>query len=164
METDASTLRDLLQRAYRYALALSHDETAAEDLLQEACAAVLQAGGPWNDRYLITCIRSRFTDRWRRSRRSVAIVNGSPEEVSNDVADGGAVQGPLGEAVQLDEALGRLRPEEREALFLHVIAGCTAAQVADLMETSRSGVLSLMQRGRRKLQAMLNPDQSEVCP
>ncbi len=159
MAPDAADLTDLLLRSYRYALALCHDETAAEDLLQEACAAVLKAGGPWNEPYLMRCIRSRFTDLLRRRRPASA---DGLEEVAGPAAEGRTLEECRGEAMLLQEALGRLRPQEREALFLHVVAGCSAAQAAGIMGANRSTVLTLMQRGRNKLQAMLST-RTEVC-
>ncbi|MBI3777250.1 MAG: hypothetical protein HY273_17190 [Gammaproteobacteria bacterium] len=55
MTTEAARmaeLSELLQHGYRYALSLTHHKTRAEDLLQDAWVAVLQArGAPANARY-----------------------------------------------------------------------------------------------------------------
>ena len=39
----APELAAMLQTAYRYALALTHDEALADDVLQEACLSLLKA-------------------------------------------------------------------------------------------------------------------------
>ena len=59
-------LEDLLHEAYRYACALTHDPMAAEELVQQACLSVIQAGGTWSRGYLLRAVRSRFYDRHRR--------------------------------------------------------------------------------------------------
>ena len=51
----------------------------------------------------------------------------------------------------LDRALAALRPEEREVLFLHAVTGLTAREIATISDQLRSTVLSLLQRGRRKV-------------
>jgi RNA polymerase sigma factor (sigma-70 family) len=68
-EENAVTLESLLQSAYRYALSLAHDRTEAEDLLQDACMAVVRGGSTWNKPYLFATIRNRFIDRYRRNRK-----------------------------------------------------------------------------------------------
>ncbi len=146
-----STLREALLGAYRYALALTHDEWLANDLLGDACLSVLRASGPLDNAYLLKAVRSRFIDHCRRAgggRPRVVSLKGEacpparPERVGHD--DGDA-------ATTLDRALAALRPEEREVLFLHAVTGLTAREIATISDQSRSTVLSLLQRGRSKV-------------
>ena len=60
-------LEELLQRAFRYAVALTHDRDRAEELIQDACLAVSRRGGPWRIAYLIVVIRNRHIDVCRRN-------------------------------------------------------------------------------------------------
>ena len=60
-------LSDLLQQAFRYALALSHNRTVAEELVQDACVGIARHGGPWERGYLLASVRNRFIDRCRRN-------------------------------------------------------------------------------------------------
>ena len=62
----------------------------------------------------------------------------------------------------LDNALAKLRPTEREALFLAEVQGYTAQQVADQTGRSRGTVLSLLKRSRKKLVELLDPSECEV--
>ena len=62
MESD---LEPLLQSAFRYALALTHDAAEAQDLAHDACLSVLRAGGPWH-----TACFLRFRGRPRSFRSS----------------------------------------------------------------------------------------------
>ena len=50
--------------------------------------------------------------------------------------------------VDLTQALSRLRPEEREAIYLQAVKGYTAAEAAELMDRPRGTVLSLIHRGK----------------
>ena len=145
------TLREALLGAYRYALALTHDEWLANDLLGDACLSVLRADGPLDNAYLLKAIRSRFIDDCRRDgggRPRVVSFNGEystparSEPVGHDIADA---------ATTLDRALAALRPEEREVLFLHAVTGLTAKEIATISDQPRSTVLSLLQRGRSKV-------------
>ena len=56
----------MLRQGYRFALSLTHDTARAEDLLQDAWVSVLRADGPQTPAYLITAIRSRYIDLYRR--------------------------------------------------------------------------------------------------
>ncbi len=143
-----STLRETLLAAYRYALALTHDEWLANDLLGDACLSVLRADGPLDSAYLLKAVRSRFIDHCRRNgdgRPRVVSLNGEacpsrPERTAHADA-----------ATTLDQALAALRPEEREVLFLHAVTGLTAKEIATISDQPRSTVLSLLQRGRSKV-------------
>ncbi len=145
-----STLRETLLAAYRYALALTHDEWLANDLLGDACLSVLRADGPLDSAYLLKAVRSRFIDHCRRNgdrRPRVVSLNGEacpsrPERTAHGDADA---------ATTLDQALAALRPEEREVLFLHAVTGLTAKEIATISDQPRSTVLSLLQRGRSKV-------------
>jgi RNA polymerase sigma-70 factor (ECF subfamily) len=146
-----------LLRAYRYALALTHDEWLANDLLGEACLSVLKAKGPLADHYLLKAVRSRFIDHCRRP--------STPREVSLNGAATVAAEDPPGRTdagetpETLERALAALRPQEREAIFLHAVAGLTVREIAGICELPRGTVLSLLQRGRRKVAERLgHPD------
>ncbi len=155
-----STLRETLLGAYRYALALTHDEWLANDLLGDACLSVLRADGPLEHAYLLKAVRSRFIDHCRRTggdRARVVSLNGQacpparPERVAHDDAD---------TATALERALAALRPEEREVLFLHAVTGLTAREIAAISDQSRSTVLSLLHRGRNKVRQRM---ETTVC-
>lgn len=139
-------LRGLAQRGYSYALSLVHDPALAEDLLQDAWTGVIRAGGPRTRAYLFRAIRHRWIDAHRR-RQVVAF-----EPLDVPVVDPGP-DPRLTDREALERALATLRSEEREALFLCVVEGYTAAEVAQRLGTPRNTVLSLVHRGRQKLRA-----------
>jgi RNA polymerase sigma-70 factor (ECF subfamily) len=149
------TTRTLLQNAFRYALSLTHDREQAEDLLQEAWAKVLKAGGPHHKGYLYAAIRNGFLDERRRNK----VVSFVPTDLPEHFAD--ALVGAETQAARrqlLAQALAVLRPEEREALYLSAVEGYTAAEIGELSNTPRNTVLSLLHRARQKVLAAFDAE------
>lgn len=142
--------RTLLNQGFRYALSLTHDVQDAEDLLQDAWARVLNAGGPRHKGYLYATIRNAFVDRVRRDNVVQFVPAEEPEPLP---------EGPRDEEQRhvdrqlLGQALGVLRPEEREALYLSAVEGYTAAEIGELSDRPRNTVLSLIHRARLKVLA-----------
>jgi RNA polymerase sigma-70 factor (ECF subfamily) len=149
---------DLLSSGYGYAFSLAHDAAEAEDLLQDACLSILGSGAKWERSYLFATIRNRFIDRYRRNRKILFLsiegeydafdaVNDEDWEVSDVLLTG-----------HLDRALASLRAEERETLFLAVVEGYTAEEIAELTSRPRGTILSLLHRTKAKLRALLGKE------
>jgi DNA-directed RNA polymerase specialized sigma24 family protein len=64
----------------------------------------------------------------------------------------------------LPHQLASIRPEEREAIYLNIVEGYTAQEIAEITETSRNSILSLIHRGKKKLATHLEdfPDTNEA--
>ena len=157
MADQSSSLDDLLQRGFRYALSLTHDRTAAEDLLQEACLRISRRGGPWQAGYLLKAIRNRCIDDVRREAR----VRFEPLDALPPLAD--AEEGDH-ENHTLERALGRLSSTERELIFLHVVEEYTAAEIAEMTGKPRGTILSAVHRAKRKLQSLLPGGEEKALP
>jgi RNA polymerase sigma-70 factor (ECF subfamily) len=147
----------LLQSGYRYALSLTHDRPAAEDLLQDAAAAVVRCGGKWQRSYLFTAIRNRFIDKYRRDRRLLLLPLDGRSEGAVDSTDPPSWELPdVIERRTLHRALGTLRVAEREMLFLAFVEGYTTQQIAELTGRPRGTVLSSLHRAKLKLRRLLD--------
>ena len=156
---------ELLDAGYRYALALTHDREEAEDLVQDAWIKLHERARLLRGRgYFLRTIRNLFIDRHRRNRmilleplpaddRLAGSDDASAGTSSAESAIGALVQ--IGDA-QLHAALARLRPEEREALYLNAVEGLSASRIAAMTHRPRSTVLSLIQRGKHKMQRLLH--------
>src|SRR5437867_5047930 len=126
-DEEPDALDELLQSAYRYALSLAHDPPAAEDLVQEACIAVLSTGASWGKPYLFTTIRNRFIDHYRRNRRVLFVPLDGGDEPASAEEDRWLDELPdVLQSGALHRALGVLRVEERETLYLAIVEGYTA--------------------------------------
>ncbi|HEX9405847.1 MAG TPA: RNA polymerase sigma factor [Thermoanaerobaculia bacterium] len=150
------TIDALLERAYRYAFSLAHDAIEAEDLVQDACLSILVSGGAWEQAYVFTTIRNRFIDRYRRNRK-ILFLSLDPEEQGSesDHSESNWDAPDVLQNGQLGRALGSLRPEEREALFLAIVEGYTADEIAELTSRPRGTILSLLYRTKAKLRDLL---------
>lgn len=149
---DDADFESLLHTAFRYAMALTHAVEEAEDLVHDACVSIVRSGGSWEKAYLLTTIRNRFIDKYRRNQRILFIPIEEGEEMPEPLLDD---QDYLLSGA-LDHALGELRPEERETLFLAAVEGYTAQEIADLTSRPRGTVLSLLHRTKSKLRTLLN--------
>lgn len=148
----------LLQHGYRYALSLTHDPSKAEDLLHEAWIAVLRAGGPLKKGYLFSAIRTRFLNQNKRER----LVPFVPlDEFREETL---TPSGPHFDQENLETALSTLRPVEREALYLSVVEGYTAEEIAKRTKQPRGSVLSLIHRSKQKLRRFFGYEIRKVKP
>ncbi|MCC6159232.1 MAG: RNA polymerase sigma factor [Deltaproteobacteria bacterium] len=161
-DADDRDVRDLARRGFRYALALCHEPSAAEDLLQEGWMRLLRAGSPVEPGPLFVTIRRIFIDERRRS--SVAPFALWDESVVERIAgvDPGN-ETVLATSAQIEAALGGLRPDEREAVYLQCVEGHTAAEIAKLTGRTRGTVLSLIFRAKQKLSAMCHGEPREAA-
>jgi len=139
----------LLHQGYRYSLALVHDRNKAEDLLQDAWLAVLQAGGPHEKGYLFSAIRSRYINQGKRDKLVMFVAFEEEHDLAGSDSENAIESGLLLD--ELESRLQQLRPLEREALFLHAVAGYSAQEITDLTGHPRGTVLSLIHRARKKL-------------
>ena len=158
-ERDVESLECLLQSAYRYAHSLCHDPAEAEDLVQDACASILGVDGPWERPYLFATVRNQFIDRYRRKRRLLFVplegARGAGCDPIDRIEDGGREMPDVIASESLHRALGRLRPEEREAMYLAVVEEFTSQEIADMTGRPRGTILCLLHRSRKKLRKML---------
>lgn len=142
-------LDDLLHRGYRYALSLTHNSETAQDLLQDACLRISRRGGPWSIRYLITTIRNRHIDLQRRSSK-LDFTSLDEFDLIGDVDVTMRSFDP-----QLERALAQLNEDERELLYLSVMEGYSASELAKLTKRPRGTILSSLHRSKKKLQKLL---------
>lgn len=152
--TPSEDLNELLDRGLRYALSLTHDRCDAEDLLQDAATAMLAKGAEWEIYYLFATIRNRFIDRCRRTQR-VTFVSLESHPSFAEACETHEVADCL-ERNRLHGALASLRDDERETLFLSVVEGFTAEEIARFTGRARGTVLSVIFRAKRKLRTMLD--------
>lgn len=144
--------RDLLQAGFRYGFSLCHSRADAEDLVQEAWLRLhRKAAGVRDKSLLFTVIRNLYFDRYRREKR---IAFAPLTEVTQTPSGDSPLDGRV-TAKDLEAPLAALRPQEREALFLQVVEGYTAKEIARMTERPRGTVLSLIHRAKTKLRKEL---------
>ena len=157
MENTSVKIKSLLQHGYRYALSMTHNTAQAEELLKDAWAAILQAHGTLEKRYLFSAIRMRFINTRKRDRHVPMgpLETHKMENLEDDsyfAADNDA----------LADSLATLRPVEREAIYLSAVEGYTAEEIANHTNQPRGTILSLIHRSRKKLRQYFERDIKEV--
>lgn len=144
-----------------YALALTRDPAAAQDLLQDVLLRLMQeAPAPRHPRaYVLRCLRNRAIDLRRRA---------GPASLPLDAAGPALEAAPLplfdpqrATTEQRDEidrvmaALQGLADEPREAIVLKIFAGLTFAEIAETLGKPLGTVTSHYERGLRRLRELL---------
>lgn len=136
---DVAALRDDL---YRFAVAAARDRDVAEDVVQDTMVRArterseIRDPRAWAFTVSLNLLRSHF-----RRRRWLPL--GAARDLS--VAD---IAGVHAEAEAVHRALGRLSPEQRTSLLLHVLGGFTYGEIARLEGGSEAAVKQRVYRAR----------------
>lgn len=123
----------------------------AEDLLQETYFRFLARGrraleGEEARRYLFRIAGNLLRDRWRRgedSRWAELVDVGASEDA--------------GLGIDVQRAMGALKPRERELLWLAYVEGMSHAEIAVATGLAAMSVRLLLFRARRRAAALLRP-------
>lgn len=135
-----------------YILASCQDRALADDLLQESYFRLLRARLPEMEEahrrnYLYRIATNLIRDHFRRSPRQAGEL---PELAVHDGAE---------ERVQmrsdLGDALGELRPRQRELLWLAYVEGSKHAEIAESLGLKTQSIRPMLFRARQKLLAVL---------
>jgi len=137
-------------RAYRAALLVVGDASAAEDIAQESFLAAVRAldrfdrrrpFGPWLHRIVVN--RAIDFTRARSLRR---------EQLGDAAEPAAAEREPSAHARVLAAALVDLQPEQRAVIVLRYLLEYTPGEIAKLLDLPRGTVNSRLRRGLDRLQ------------
>jgi RNA polymerase sigma-70 factor (ECF subfamily) len=141
---------------YRTAYRLVGDRHEAEDLVQETFRSTWKSRdlfehGRGERAWLVSILRRRAADRWRRKRL--------PAVLHPDLSGDAAVEAddPLAAdySDEMQQALLRLPTELRETLLLVVVGELTHQEAADELQVPIGTVLSRVSRARERLRGFL---------
>jgi RNA polymerase sigma-70 factor (ECF subfamily) len=140
----------------RYALGLTGNRDAADDLVQDTMERAWARIALWQRRgdlraWLFSILHNLFIDRMRAERRS-PIDPGSEEPQPIAVR---AAQADMLEVRDLDRALLTLPPEQRAVLLLVAVEQMSYEQVATTLGIPVGTVMSRLSRGRERLRVLL---------
>jgi RNA polymerase sigma-70 factor (ECF subfamily) len=143
----------MLPRLRRFAYGLTGSMHDADDLLQATAERVLERGMPPDaaaDRWMFRVCRNIWIDELRSRRtRSAVSLDAAPEP--GEAIDGERVVIGKLALEDVSKALGRLPEEQRSALLLVVLEGCTYAEAAAILGTPIGTVMSRIARARAAL-------------
>ncbi len=141
---------------YRTAFRLIGDRHEAEDMVQETFRSAWKSRhryeeGRGDRAWLVSILRRRVVDRWRKRQSLRVISSESPPEVGVEGEDPIAHQ----YSDEVQRALNQLDDKLRETLLLVVVSELTHQEVADELGIPLGTVLSRVSRARRRLRELL---------
>jgi RNA polymerase sigma-70 factor (ECF subfamily) len=146
----------LMPRLRRFARALARNVDDADDLVQLALERALTRSGQLKpdaplSSWMFGIVRNAWLDELRARGRRARVF--ATEEAGEQVAD--ASQAGHAETLAVQDALSRLPEEQRLAVALVLIEGCSYKEAAHIMEVPIGTLTSRLARGREALQEML---------
>lgn len=158
-ETFCRQLLEAVPRLRRYARTLVFDSAAADDLAQSTIERALAHWHQFDQRrdmvvWLLSIAHNAFLDSRRRDSR-LAITDPDELQRAQDLAGGDP--GPdVGLRLDLQAALRRLSPAQREPLLLVCVEQLSYAEVAEVMQIPVGTVMSRVCRARAALREFLD--------
>jgi RNA polymerase sigma-70 factor (ECF subfamily) len=145
------------------ALALTRNRAAAEDLVQDAVANALAAQDSFTPgtnfaAWMHRILRNRFISTLRKQRETTDI-----EDLPMSAFAVSAAHEDRMILKELSQALGRLPPDQREALFMVVLQGLSYEEVAQATGCAVGTAKSRVFRARRQLQTWLTGEERSVA-
>jgi RNA polymerase sigma-70 factor (ECF subfamily) len=141
----------------RYARALTRNETAADDLVQDCLVRALAKQDLFKDgtdlrAWLFTILHNQHVNYVRRAVREGTAISVSEDEPSMARAPD---QGRQLELRDLDRALARLPEEQRTVILLVGLEGMSYAEVAKIVGVPVGTIRSRLSRGRELLRQLM---------
>jgi len=152
---DAEDIVKLIPRLRRYARALAGDRSAADDLVQDTLERAwsklhLYRRGTDLRAWLFTVMHNVYVNQRRAARPSVELDEEMPE-LAQPVRETDTLV-----LRDLDTAIRRLPPEQREVLLLVALEDMRYDEAAQALGIPIGTVMSRLSRAREKLRAMLS--------
>ena len=162
---DEDTFRAFYDRTARpvwaYLARITGDRSVADDLLQETYYRFLRAKRSFTSdshrrNYLYRIATNLAHDRHRHTRGAVTVpVPGEHEPTA--LTDGHDLAADAERRTDLGRAMARLKPRERELLWLAYAHGSSHEEIAESLGLRRASIKMLLFRARRRLAAILRP-------
>jgi RNA polymerase sigma-70 factor (ECF subfamily) len=152
---DADSIVELIPRLRRYARALAGERIAADDLVQDTLERAwsklhLYRRGTDLRAWLFTVMHNVYVNQLRAS-RPTAPLDEEMAELAQPVRETDALV-----LRDLDAAIRRLPPDQREVLLLVALEEMSYEEAAGALGVPIGTVMSRLARAREKLRAMLS--------
>jgi RNA polymerase sigma-70 factor (ECF subfamily) len=163
LQMDEDTFRAFYDRTARpvwvYLARITGDRAIADDLLQESYYRFLRAARSFTSEshrrnYLYRIATNLAHDR-HRSRRGIVDVPMPAEHEPGALADAHNLAADTERRTDLGRAMARLKPRERELLWLAYAQGSSHEEIAESLGLRRASIKMLLFRARRRLAALL---------
>ena len=160
----ARSLEAQLPRLRRYARALTHDSSRADDLIQDTLVRALAKQHLYQDgtnlrAWLFTLMHNQYVNNARRN-----IREDNSLDVDTVAAHLVAVTDPTAsrQLRELDEAIGKLAMEQRQVILLIGLEGMSYEETAAILNVPIGTVRSRLSRGREALRRLMGMEEDEA--
>lgn len=141
---------------WAYLARVSNNAALADDLMQESFVRFLGSGFQATEetdcrRYLFRIATNLLHDHWRRP--AFSEIEDLPETILAASGDRAAEQ--VAAHLALEPALAKMKPRERQLLWLAYAEGATHQEIAAMTGLKSASIRLLLFRGRRKLARLL---------
>jgi RNA polymerase sigma-70 factor (ECF subfamily) len=156
-ETFETQLIDLLPRMRRFAYGLTGASADGDDLCQMALERALARRDQWQqgtrlDSWIYKIMRNLFIDEIRATRRRGETF--VPDEAGFAIGAEGGQEATV-ELAMIDRAMLRLPDDQREAVLLVMVEGCSYKEAAEIIGCPVGTLNSRLVRGRDALMGLL---------
>jgi len=156
-DTFNTMLVDIMPRLKSYAIWLTRNQAAADDLLQETAHRALRARAQFTmgtnfTAWIFRILRNEFYSSLRRGKRTPLAIDDLPENVFTMDAD----QEDIVFTGQVIRTMDRLRPGQRQILELICAAGMSYDEAAESIDCSIGTVKSRLWRARQQMDVLLH--------
>jgi RNA polymerase sigma factor (sigma-70 family) len=154
-----------LDDAYRFARSLAREETAAQDIVQDAFLRAIRGfeGCRGNEKpWLFTIVRNCYRD-WIRTKgpKPASFEDDSPPDVlTSESTESQLIR--VEDIANVRDAVGALPEPFREAIVLREFEELTYREISTITGAPIGTVMSRLARGRAMLAASLCPPNSKV--
>ena len=174
-QMDEDAFRSFYDRTARpvwaYLSRTTGDNRLADDLLQETYYRFLRAGSSYTDEahrrhYLFRIAVNLVRDHYRRPRVERVPADDERCHVQDAQSQSGAEADRAAQRIDLSRAMARLKPRERDMLWLAYVQGSSHQEIAAALGLRAASVKSLLFRARRRLASLLGacPGQEKIRP
>lgn len=151
---------ELLNAGYRYGWSLTSSKQDAEDLVHDAWIRLTKRynevpGKP----LLFTTIRNIYIDQLRKDKRALRYREESVVELAPNTSE---LERDFIHKDEIKFLMSKLRDVENEVLYLSLMEGYTAEEIASMTSSTRGSVLSLLHRSKQKLRQWLKDEDGSV--
>jgi RNA polymerase sigma-70 factor (ECF subfamily) len=147
--TSREAIETLTPGLRRYARALTGLGNAADEVVQATLMRTIEEERRWRDDELKTRVYGTLTQLNRQRQRTLA-VRRQREALQGR---GGAAVKPGSRREAISKALDGLATEEREALLLVVLEGCSYQEAAEIIGAPKATLVARLMRARAALAA-----------
>jgi RNA polymerase sigma-70 factor (ECF subfamily) len=149
-----------MPRLQAYAVMLTRDRAAAEDLLQETALKAWRAQSQFAigtnfTAWIYKILRNEYISSLRRNKRKPARLDEVPEEF---LSRAGAQENDI-LSREVVHAMGKLQPEQREVLILICASGLSYEEAAESLGCSIGTIKSRLWRARARMASLVMGDE-----